>query len=145
MACAVRYPRAAADALAINGARIGAVGQSAGAQLVSLLGTAGPSDGFDVGQYLNESSRVQAVADEWGPVIFDSAELKILPLIPGIFHTSDLAALKAYSPLTYVSKDDPPFLLVQGTRDTMVPPYQSQAFASALKKQGVPEQLIAIR
>ena len=66
VACAVRYLRASAARLGIEAARIGAMGQSAGAQLVSLLGTAPPSSGFDVGQYSNESSRVQAVARRVG-------------------------------------------------------------------------------
>src|SRR5437868_3289993 len=65
--CAVRYLRANASSLHIDPKRIGAWGASAGAQLVSLLGTTDESAGFEGdGGYLNESSRVQAVVDMYG-------------------------------------------------------------------------------
>jgi acetyl esterase/lipase len=145
VACAVRYLRASAAHLGIDGARIGAMGQSAGGQLVSLLGATDRSAGFDVGQYLRESSRVQAVVDEWGPVIFDANELRLLPDIPLVFGTSDLTTLKKYSPLSYLTTDDPPFLLVQGSEDAIVPPYQSQNFSFALTQAGVRHRLIMVQ
>jgi len=145
VACAVRFLRANASRLMIRADRIGAVGQSAGGQLVSLLGTATRSAGFDVGQYLTVSSRVQAVVDEWGPVIFDTTELSILTYIPAVFGTSDLTELKQYSPLTYATSDDPPFLIAQGTQDSTVPAYQSINFAHALNAAGVSEQLILVQ
>ena len=46
---------------------IGAWGQSAGGHLVALLGTAGPSAGWDIGPYPSESSKVQSVVDMAGP------------------------------------------------------------------------------
>jgi acetyl esterase/lipase len=123
---------------------IGAMGQSAGGQLASLIGTVDRSAGFDVGQYPAQTSRVQAVADEWGPVIFDAAELKILNNVRAAFESLDPAALKRYSPLTYLTKDDPPFLVVQGAEDVKVPRYQSETFAKALRKAGISEQLIMV-
>lgn len=143
--CAVRYLRASARHLGINPSRIGAMGQSAGAQLVSLLGTSGPHAGFDVGQYPDQSSRVEAVADEWGPIIFDARLLKKMTYIPLVFGTSDLAALREYSPVTYLTKDDPPFLLVHGAKDSKVPIYQSKHFAAALKHAGIREHLIVVQ
>jgi acetyl esterase/lipase len=65
--CAIRYLRASAATYGIDTTRIGAWGGSAGGHLVSMLGTAGPSAGYDVGQYLDQSSAVQTVVDEWGP------------------------------------------------------------------------------
>ena len=41
------------------------------------------------------------------------------------------------NPVTYVSKDDPPFLLQKGSEDCMVPFEQSELLASALKSSGV--------
>ena len=141
VACAIRYLRASAARLKINPKRVGAMGQSAGGQLVSLLGTSDPAAGFDVGQYLNESSRVRAVVDEWGPVIFD-ATLQKKPYVLIAFGTTNLQALQKYAPLTYVSKDDPPFLVVHGAEDTQIPLYQSKDFVSGLKKGGVSAKLI---
>ena len=145
VACAVRFLRANAVRLGLKGDRIGAVGQSAGGQLVSMLGTVPRSAGFDVGEYLGVSSRVQAVVDEWGPVIFDATELTVLDWIPDVFGTSDLTALKQYSPLTYATADDPPFVIVQGAQDLMVPAHQSIDFARALDAAGVSEDAILVQ
>ncbi|MBO8796930.1 alpha/beta hydrolase fold domain-containing protein, partial [Staphylococcus aureus] len=65
--CAVRYLRANAKTYSIDTTRIGAWGSSAGGHLVSLIGTADASAGFDVGEWSNESSRLQAVVDLFGP------------------------------------------------------------------------------
>ena len=65
--CAIRYLRANAHQLNIDPREIGAWGQSAGGHLVALLGTAGPSAGWDIGAYPDESSAVQAVVDMAGP------------------------------------------------------------------------------
>jgi acetyl esterase/lipase len=145
VACAVRFLRANALRLGLRADRIGAVGQSAGGQLVSMLGTVPRSAGFDVGENLGVSSRVQAVVDEWGPVIFDATELNILNWIPDVFGTSDLTALKVYSPLTYATPDDPPFLIVQGAQDLWVPAHQSIDFAHALDAAGVSEDEILVQ
>jgi len=145
VACAVRFLRANASRLMIRDDRIGAVGQSAGGQLVSLLGTATRAAGFDVGQYLSVSSRVQAVVDEWGPVMFDATDLSILTYIPDVFGTSDLTALKQFSPLTYATSNDPPFLIAQGAQDATVPAYQSINFAHALDAADVSENLILVQ
>ena len=45
------------------------------------------------------------------------------------------------SPLTYVSKDSAPFLIMQGDKDNVVPPRQSEVLAEALKKAGVEVKL----
>ncbi len=143
-ACAVRYLRASAAQLGLNG-RVGAMGQSAGGQLVSLLGVTDKSAGFDIGQYPNQSSRVDAILDQWGPVIFDSWALNHFQYLAQIFGSSDLTVLQQYSPLTYLTKDDPPFLIIQGWKDTNVLPYQSQNFAAALKQATIPVQLIMVQ
>jgi dipeptidyl aminopeptidase/acylaminoacyl peptidase len=49
----------------------------------------------------------------------------------------DNANAIAASPLHYVSKDDPPFLIVHGEGDRVVPVEQSQRFYEELRKVGV--------
>ncbi len=51
---------------------------------------------------------------------------------------------KQASPITYVSKDDPPFLIVHGTADTTVPFEQAEMFHEALQKAGVDVTLVKI-
>ncbi len=142
VACAVRYLRAQAKTLHLTG-KVGALGDSAGGQLVSLLGV---TDAFSAGtQYPTQSSKLQAVADEWGPVIFDTTQIGLLNgPIAFSFKTTDPNALKAYSPLSYLSRDDPPFLIIQGADDATVPASQSVNFALALQKAGISNRLVVV-
>jgi dipeptidyl aminopeptidase/acylaminoacyl peptidase len=48
------------------------------------------------------------------------------------------------NPITYVSRDDPPFLIMHGTKDTTVPYNQSELLAEALKKAGVEFTLVPL-
>jgi acetyl esterase/lipase/peptidoglycan/xylan/chitin deacetylase (PgdA/CDA1 family) len=140
--CAVRFLRAHAAAFHLDPDRIGAWGSSAGGHLAGLLGTADATAGFDVGPHLDNSSRVQAVA-----VLFGPADLTV-PFPGGyegrghIFGSFDPALA---SPVTYVSADDPPFLLVHGDADSLVPLSQSEIFLDRLLRAGVSAQLIVVR
>jgi acetyl esterase/lipase len=140
--CAVRYLRAGASSLNIDPNRIGAWGTSAGGQLVSLLGTTDESAGLEGnGGYADVSSRVQAVVDMYG-----RADLATIPetrpdLLP-VFGGE--ANLSRYSPVTYASKDDPPFLIMHGDQDNVVPPELSQEFYDRLTAAGVQATLVMV-
>jgi acetyl esterase/lipase len=151
--CAVRYLRANASQLNVNPNEIGAWGQSAGGHLVSLLATAGPSAGWDVGAYTDQSSKIEAVVDMAGPedlltmgnqgdsgVVQDS----FISLLGSIPPQRLGAALKAASPVTYVAKGDPPFLIFHSTNDEIVYPQQSQELAWDLAANDVPHQLVMV-
>ena len=58
---------------------------------------------------------------------------------------SSEAILRRASPVSYVTPDDPPFLLVHGERDGMVPLRQSELMKAALEEQGVPVQLVVVK
>ena len=139
--CAVRYLRAHAGEYNLDPNRIGVWGGSAGGHLVNLLGTTDESAGFDVGEYLNQSSRVQAVVDMFGPtdltVQFEGGYEGASRVFAGFD-----AALA--SPVTYVTPDDPPFLLFHGDSDPLVPIEQSQIFLAALQAAGVPAKLVTV-
>ena len=51
-------------------------------------------------------------------------------------------ALEAISPARLVTSDAPPFLLIHGDADPAVPLQQSEVMVAALKKEGVPAELI---
>ncbi|MBI3161945.1 MAG: alpha/beta hydrolase [Chloroflexi bacterium] len=139
--CAVRSLRAHAEEYNLDPNRIGAYGGSAGGHLVSLLGTTDESAGFDVGEYLDQSSRVQAVVDMFGPadltVQFEGGYEKARRVF------GDFDAAPA-SPVTYVSADDPPFLILHGEQDMLVPIEQSEIFLAALQQAGVPAELVRV-
>lgn len=151
--CAIRYLRANATRLNIDTNEIGAWGQSAGGHLVALLGTAGPSAGWDVGAYANESSKVEAVVDMAGPSDFltmgnqgDSVGVaETFVKLLGPFHRKKLGAdLRAASPINYVAAGDPPFLVMHSTDDEIVFPQQSNELTWDLAANGVPHQLMMV-
>ncbi|MBI5963199.1 MAG: alpha/beta hydrolase [Chloroflexi bacterium] len=139
--CAVRYLRAHATQYNLDPNRIGVWGGSAGGHLVAMLGTTDAGAGFDVGEYLDQSSRVQAVVDMFGPadltVQFEGGYEKTR------FVFNDFDAALA-SPVTYVSADDPPFLILHGEADQLVPIEQSQILLAALRAAGVPSELVTV-
>jgi acetyl esterase/lipase len=150
VACAVRFLRANATDLGIDPDRIAAWGDSAGGQLVSLLGTATNAPAWDIGPYGDQSSRVDAVVDEFGPIDLNAPgwpryTSNMIRTVFGAAPGGTSPALRAASPLTYVAPGDPPFLILQGTVDQIVPPTQSVQFAGALRSAGVPTDLVMVQ
>ena len=148
--CVVRYFRAHAVEYNIDPNKIGVWGGSAGGHLVSLLGMADQSAGWDVGEYLDQSSRVQAVVDMFGPVdltrgsAMTALQAKLQWDVFGSTSNTD-PILATASPVTYVTADDPPFLILQGDADTIVPPEQSQILFDKLQAAGVSSELVIIK
>lgn len=147
---AVRYFRSKAKQLRIDPDRIAAYGTSAGGHLASLVGTADRSAGFDVGALAGVSSRVRAVVDIVGPVDLTDPTIPLATTtaIQATFGTTAAAgggvALGQASPVSYITADDPPFLVVHGTADELVPYQQSVVFAERLNKAGVRAELVPV-
>jgi acetyl esterase/lipase/enterochelin esterase-like enzyme len=148
---AVRWLRANAAKYNLEPTQIGAWGHEAGGQLASLLGTTGDVRELEGDQgNLDQSSRVQAVVSFAGPAdlsllhkergVSAQAVAAAASLVGGPLDANTDKARRA-SPVEYVSKDDPPFLLVHGTADATVPVRQSERFISALKAAGVDSAL----
>lgn len=145
---AVRWLRVHAVQYGLDPDRFGAWGPSAGGHLAALLGTAGSegvvrigSELFDLegasGGNLDRSSRVQAVVDWYGPTRFgrmdqfpsniahDSLLSPESKLIGGAVQLFPERVASA-DPTTYLTPDDPPFLIAHGTADLAVPYDQSE-------------------
>jgi acetyl esterase/lipase len=142
--CGIRSLRAHASEYNLDPNRIAAIGPSAGGHLVSLLGTSDQSAGWDVGEYLDQSSRVQAVI-AMAPVTdltrnFPNADIEAMRHV-GFGEDNIVQA----SPITHVTADDPPFLLIHGDQDTFVPSEQSQLIYDRLVQMNVPAQLIIVK
>lgn len=145
--CAVRSLRANAAKYNLDPNRFGVIGESAGGHLVALLGTSDASAGWDVGQYPEQSSRVQAVVDFFGPADLLAPEYRNRAAVGSftrVFGGAPGAFAKA-SPVTYISTDDPPFLIVHGDQDTLVPLSQSQELTDRLTASGVAAQLVVVK
>lgn len=148
---AVRWLRANAQKYSLDPNCFGAWGPSAGGHLAAMLGTTGDVNTFDVGEHLSVSSRIQAAVDYFGPTDFLQMDEHRTPddmihnepkspesqLIGGDIR-DNLEKVARANPITYVTKDDPPFLIVHGDSDPLVPHHQSELLETALRKAGVP-------
>jgi acetyl esterase/lipase len=148
---AIRWLRANAKKYNIDPERIAVWGVSAGGHLVSMLGTSGDRKELE-GQNgtPGESSRVSCVVDVCGPVDLPNMrpeEQKVYAMLDHLLGgpmAERMDVARAASPITYVSKDSPPFLMVHGNLDTQVPYNQSETFCAALKAAGADATLLRI-
>jgi acetyl esterase/lipase len=146
--CAIRHLRARASRYGLDPDRVGAWGGSAGGQLVSLLGTADASAGFDeVGGFQGQSSEVRAVAAISAITDFSHPD-ELLDDYSRAFRTwpdpTSPEMIEA-SPVTHVSAGDPPFFLIAGEDDELVLPAQSQRMHRMLLDAGVASTLLIVR
>lgn len=156
---AIRWLRVHAAEFGYDPERIGVWGSSAGGHLVAMLGVTGDQTEFDRGENLGVSSRVQAVVDFFGPselltmamqsaansrLNHDAPDSPEAKLVGGPIQENKAQARRA-SPLSYVTKDDAPILIVHGDNDPLVPLAQSEIFREALKKAGVPAELYVVK
>jgi acetyl esterase/lipase len=146
--CAVRYLRAHAAEYNIDAERFGAIGGSAGGHLAALLGLTDSTAGFDVGEYLEYPSNVQAVVDMYGSSDVMPPYTTHLYFEPkvvfDITDVNDPIFVRA-SPVSYVSANSPPFLIIHGERDTTVPPLQSTLLYEKMKSAGAPVEIIMVK
>ena len=147
----MRWLRAHAAEYGLDAWRVAAYGPSAGGHLAAMLGTTGHTPDFDHGEYLDMPSSVIAVVDLFGPTDFlqmdahrmpegmvhDDADSPESELVGGPIQKNPDAVARA-NPVTYVSPDAPPFLIIHGDRDPLVPYHQSTLLVDALKQAGVP-------
>jgi acetyl esterase/lipase len=147
---AVRWLRAHAARFNLDPTRFAAWGPSAGGHLSAMLGTTGHVTEFDVGEHLAVSSQVQVVVDYFGPTDFLQMDAQRLPdgqlhnppdspeseLVGGPLQENKAKVARA-NPITYINSNAPPFLIVHGDQDPLVPYQQSILLVKALQEAGV--------
>jgi acetyl esterase/lipase len=149
---AIRWLRANAQTYQLDPEHIGVWGASAGGHLAALLGTSGGVKELEgEGGSAEQSSRVQAVVDFFGPTDFlqmdahavkgaflkhDPANSPESKLIGGAIQ-ENVEKVERANPVKYVTKDAPPFFIAHGEQDPLVPCHQSELLYEALKKAEV--------
>ncbi|MEM9482038.1 MAG: alpha/beta hydrolase fold domain-containing protein [Verrucomicrobiota bacterium] len=154
---AIRWLRGNAEKYGIQKDKIAVWGTSAGGHLVAMLGVSGDVDELegDLGDFDDESSRVQAVVDYFGPTEFlTMGKGEVIDhrsptspeglLLGGAPAEKKEAALSA-SPVTHVTADDAPHLIVHGDGDLLVPVQQSEKFDKLLDEVGVESTFLLIK
>lgn len=156
--CAVRWLRAHCQQYQVDPSRIAALGFSAGAHLSMLLGTMDPSDGLHgEGGHGKHASKVNAVVSFFGPTdlgcITNGAKAaaltperlrrevsgRVLGTLLGRVFCEDPSRA---SPLSYITSGDAPMLLVQGTKDRLVPYEQAKRMLDSMHSAGVPGEVV---
>jgi len=123
-----------------------------------MLGVTGHVPAFEVGEHLDQSSRVQAVVDYFGPTDFLQMDAHRVPggqghdapdspeseLVGGPIQECPEAVAQA-NPVTYVRPDAPPFLIVHGEVVPLVPHHQSELLVEALQEAGAPVSFYTVQ
>ncbi len=146
---AVRFVRHNAERYGIDPDQLGGWGHSSGAHLISMLATMDEAGDPDDPDPVNrESAKLQAVVARAGVFDFAAAaawfQLQGDSALTFLSALIDPAAYREASPITYVTPDDPPLLLIHGDADATVPFQQSELMLAALEGQGVETRLIPI-
>ncbi len=141
-----------ADKYKLDRNKFSVIGFSAGGHLASLLAL---SSNNNVKAFYTDGKKthfkIKLVLDFYGPSDFlslkgtdtkDPRNPVTLLLGATVADRPDLA--KKASPITYVDKNDPPFLIVQGEKDESVNPDQSRSLSSRLTAEGVKNELIIV-
>ena len=153
---AISWLRANAEVLHINPDKIGVWGSSAGGHLAALVGTSMGVKQFEWPNAQGHSSDVQCVIDLFGPSDFAAmvgapsridrtkADCPEALLLGGLISENPDKA-RAASPVTHVDGNEPPFLIMHGTEDQVVPFDQSEILYEALQKVGAQVTFVRVK
>lgn len=148
---AIRYLRAYAKRYRINSEKFGVMGESAGGYL-TCMAALDQDKKLDTGEYLEYSSQVQAACPWYPPTDashfpYDDVEKAAMSsesLLMGFNVMTHPQEAYENSPVSKVTPDAPPFLLIHGTKDSTVPFSQSEELYDALEAAGCDVTLLAL-
>lgn len=163
---AVRWMREHASEFGVDADRIGLLGDSAGGYVVQMAGATNGEKNWDVGDFKEVSSDVQAVVSIYGisdlttigegigneNVHASAAVTEALLLngpafkdFAGASVNADPQKAKAASPIGHVDGTEPPFLLMHGSGDKVVSPLQSKKMFEVLQNKKVEAEYVLVR
>ena len=148
---AIRYLKAHADRYRIDKKHFGAMGESAGGFL-TCMAALDHDKTHDVGDYLEESSSIQAACPWYPPTNLSTFKYKdaeesaasMESLLLGYNIMRNIKDAYNSSPVSKVTKDAPPFLIIHGINDQTVSFEQSEELYDKLIENGCDADLIAL-
>jgi acetyl esterase/lipase len=122
--------------------RVALVGGSAGSHLAMLAayGWRRPGSGMDTMSTAVVSHRIKAVVEMYGPVDFTTEYARKQSMVTRLMGHSYQEIPQLYaeaSPINWVDKNAPPSLILQGTRDMLVPLSQAELLKRKLDSLGI--------
>lgn len=156
---AVRFLRAHAKEYCVDPGKIFALGESAGGTMASLLGVTGNQKELDQGDHLDQTSAVQGVVDYYGVVDLSDASAEKDRKLAAASQSNDVpyfafeeflgvgygkAEADKASAIQYISEETPPFMILHGTEDAVVPMAQSEKLYNTLQKAGIPCEIAVV-
>lgn len=163
---AIRYIRTYGKQYGLKTDNIGITGFSSGGHLSAMAGatsgqSTGKNDGISIdlvgknAKNISISDAVQAVVDWFGPTDFlrmdscgsqmnhNDAKSPESTLIGGAIQQNKALAMLA-DPAFYVQANNPPFLIIHGDKDPLVPFCESEYLYASLKAKNVTANLIPV-
>ncbi len=148
----IRYLKAHAKRYHINIRHMGVMGESAGGYLAAMAALV-TAPAYDVGDYLDYDSRVFAACPWYPPTDVRAVNYPteaigaVSPesLLLGKNVMTNKEEAKKICPVSYVTQDAPPFLIIHGNNDHTVPFSQGEALHDALQEAGCDVVLLEIK
>lgn len=147
----IRYLRAHSDRYNIDPARFGVMGESAGGYLAAMAALA-DDPAFEAGAFREYSSKVQAACPWYPPSdvtgfrypspVEAAASMESLLLGKNVMLNQE-DAIKI-CPVSFVTKDAPPFLIIHGDNDHTVPFEQGKILHDKLEGAGADVKLLVL-
>jgi acetyl esterase len=137
---AIRYVRKNANRFKIDPSQIVLIGESAGGHLVSYVGAR------------EKAREIAAVVSLYGVHDFVSAAIEWKPIPTELYQLFGISSVDATtastlikgSPVTYIHRDMPPYLLIHGSKDEDVPYEQSVEMCRDMKAAGARCDLVTV-